>query len=83
MKQMLLKKLTVAALIAVFVSSVGAIGAVPVAAATPVKAVEVSEVEFQPFADVLQTHLAWINGVLHFRIWNATRGRWEGSWTPV
>ena len=62
------------------------VGAAPVTvlAYAPVVATEDSEkIGIEPHADVLQTHFRTLNGVLQFRIWNATRARWENSWTNV
>ena len=39
--------------------------------------------EIVPFADVFRTYTRILNGVLQYRIWNATRGRWETDWRDV
>ena len=61
---------------------VSVIGTVPVMATTEVTKVT-EYVEIMPFADIIQRHFATFDGVLHFRDWNATRGRWMNDWTPV
>ena len=82
MKTVLYKRLLIGGLIAVTTVMAGSIPAM--AATEPVKAVEsVDPIAFEPFADVLEWHWRTVNGVLQFRIWNRTRGRWENEWTNV
>ena len=76
-----LKRLLITAIIAFTV--IGG-GAIPVVAGTyTAPQVKNDYIGVKPFADVLQTHFRWLNGVLQYRIWNATRGRWENEWTNV
>lgn len=80
MKVKLLKRALIAGLVAV---SVLGTGAVPVFANTNTyKAVEANGIiDFEPLADVHGVYWRSVNGVLQFRIWNYTRGRWETPWT--
>ena len=82
MKLRLFKKLLVTMLVTV---SILGTGALPVLANTgSYKAVEANgQVDFEPFADVLGIYFRSVNGVLQYRIWNYTRGRWENNWTNV
>lgn len=37
-----------------------------------------------PYADVIVTKFRWNNGILEYRRWNETKGRWEDSdWIPM
>ena len=77
-----LRKLLVAGLVAFSILGAGTIPAM--AAPAPVIPLENnSYVGIEPFADVLQTVFGRIDGVLYYRIWNATRGRWETDWRRV
>lgn len=77
-----LKKLLITGLVAFSIVGTGTVTAM--AAPVPVMPVEGSNyIGIEPFADQFQTVFATIDGVLHYRVWNATRGRWETGWRPV
>lgn len=83
MKLTQLKRIVVAGLIGF--SVLGA-GSVPVLANTQTVVATAEDSEknsIAPFADVLHTHFRTVNGILQYRIWNATRFRWENDWTVL
>jgi hypothetical protein len=82
MKTKSFRRLLIAGLIAINIVWSGAIPTI--AAEIPVKpVVGIEQYDMEPRADVLLTYWRTVNGVLQFRIWNATRGRWETEWTNV
>ena len=80
MKKSFFKKLMICGMIAISTMMAGS--GTAVAAAEPVKVLESNEMtEIEARADILELHFRTVNGVLQYRIWNRTRGRWENDWT--
>ena len=79
---MKLKRLLVAGLVAFSILGAGAVPAMA-APASVIPVESSSYVGIEPYADVHQTVFARFDGVLYYRIWNATRGRWETDWRRV
>ena len=82
MKESFFKKLMICGMIAISTMMAGS--GTAVAAAKPVKVLESNEMtEVEARTDILELHFRTLNGVLQYRIWNRTRGRWENDWTDV
>ena len=83
MKMGLFKRLLLAGLVAVSVLGTGAVPVLANTGSDKIAIEEAGEISFEPYADVLGVYWRSVNGVLQWRIWNYTRGRWESDWTPV
>ena len=62
-------------------------GATPVMAATTTTEPEITATVQEEIigtrADKFETHFRTFNGIWQYRIWNATRARWENDWTDL
>jgi len=61
--------------------------------AAPIATIEMQEVQevsiddgyigIAPLTEVTTIHFTNFNGVLHFRVWGVTSGRWLTEWQPL